>query len=243
MLAPEADDAAVQEVDLGLPPRLDVLEHARLVVVGHVGPRRVVDQLLRIGVELDALRGGDRLALVDEPGDERAQAGSSQTRPCVSPVSAPIGFVAALKITFRHCGPRASATACVGIPARVHASASRSISASGAGRGSNGPIVVSPLTSHCTWPGSRIFPAGNVVPRITRSTCSAIASSLPTPFWTETTAPSANACATAAHRRAGVHAFVATIPKSHAGSSAGSLVARRRPTDLARAASAAARAR
>ena len=42
--------------------------------------------------------------------------------------------------------------------------------------------VVSPFTSHCTWPGSSSFPAGNVVPRMTRATCSAIASSLPTPF-------------------------------------------------------------
>jgi len=78
--------------------------------------------------------------------------------------------VAALKITLRHCGPRASATALVGIPARVQASASRSTSASGAGFASNGPIVVSPLMSHCTTPGAVSFPAGNVVPRITRST-------------------------------------------------------------------------
>ena len=52
----------------------------------------------------------------------RRSAGCSQTRPCVSPVSAPSGFVAALKITLRHCGPRASATACgrhAGARARV----------------------------------------------------------------------------------------------------------------------------
>ena len=41
------------------------------------------------------------------PLTSRRSAGSSQTRPCVSPVSAPTGFVAALKITLRHCaGPR-----------------------------------------------------------------------------------------------------------------------------------------
>ena len=141
------------------------------MVVGDLGPGRVVDQLLRVGVELDPLRGRDRLALVDEAGDERRRAGSSQTRPCVRPVSAPTGFVAALKITLRHCGPRASATAFVGSPARVHASASRSTSSIGAGLGSKGPIVVSPFTSHCTCPGSSTLPAGNVVPRITRSTC------------------------------------------------------------------------
>ena len=39
-LAPEASDAAVQEVDLGLPARLDVLEHARLVPVGDVRAAR-----------------------------------------------------------------------------------------------------------------------------------------------------------------------------------------------------------
>ena len=32
--------------------------------------------------------------------------GRSQTRPWVRPVSAPIGFVEALKMTLRHCGPR-----------------------------------------------------------------------------------------------------------------------------------------
>ena len=43
------------------------------------------------------------------------------------PVSAPIGFVAALKTTFRHWPGRASSTACAGIPARVQASANGSI--------------------------------------------------------------------------------------------------------------------
>ena len=112
------------------------------------------------------------------------------------------------------------------MPPRVHASASCSISAAVAGLGSKGPNVVSPLTSHCTTPGSRIFPAGNVVPRITRATCGASASSLPTPFWTEATAPSAKACAVAAIAASVCIAFVATIPKSHAGSSDASLVAR-----------------
>ena len=105
------------------------------------------------------------------PETSARRSGRSQTRPWVRPVSAPIGFVEALKITLRHCGPRASSTACAGIPARVHASASRSTSASGV-RSSYGPSVVSPFTSHCTCPGSSSFPAGKVVPRITRSTCS-----------------------------------------------------------------------
>ena len=108
-------------------------------------------------------------------------------------------------MTLRHCAGRASATAAVGIPPRVQASARRSISSQPAGLGSNGPSVVSPFTSHCTTPGARIFPAGNVVPRITRGTCRAIASSFPTPFCTDATAPSANACAVAAIARLGVH--------------------------------------
>ena len=145
-------------------------------------------------------------------------------------MSAPIGFVAALKITLRHWPGRASATAAVGIPARVHASASGSIAATSIGRGSNGPNVVSPLTSHCTTPGSSSLPAGNVVPRITRSTCAASVSSLPTPFITDATAPSANACAVAAIAASACIAFVATIPKSHGGSSPGSDVAFGRPT-------------
>ena len=94
---------------------------------------------------------------------------------------------------------------------------------------------MSPFTSHCTCPGSRIRPAGKVVPRITRSTCAAIASSLPTPFCTEATLPSANAWAVASIAAAVCMHFVATIPKSQAGSSAASVVARRRPVDLARA--------
>ena len=40
---------------------------------------------------------------------------------------------------------------------------------------------------------------------MTRSTCSAIASSLPSPFCTEATQPSANACAVASAAADGVH--------------------------------------
>ena len=61
---------------------------------------------------------------------------------------------------------------------------------------------------------------------MTRATCGAIPSSLPTPFCTEATAPSANACAVAAIAASVCIAFVATIPNSHGGSSAASVVAR-----------------
>ena len=71
----EADDAAVQVVDLGAPPRLDVLEHAGLVVVAHLGLGGVIDQRLGVGVEHDALGAGDRLALVDQAAHERPQVG------------------------------------------------------------------------------------------------------------------------------------------------------------------------
>ena len=87
---------------------------------------------------------------------------------------------------------------------------------------------MSPLTSHCTTPGSTIFPAGNVVPRMTRATCRATTSSFPTPFCTVATAPPAKACAVAAIAPSVCIAFVATIPKSHAGSATASVVACRR---------------
>ena len=150
------------------------------------------------------------------------------------PVSAPIGLVDALKMTLRHCGPRASATASAGIPARVQASASRSTSASGV-RPSKGPSVVSPFTSHCTCPGSSSFPAGNVVPRMTRSTCCAIVSSLPRPFWTVATKPSEKACAVAAIAGSVCIAFVATIPKSHARQLGGVARRARMARDVSRA--------
>ena len=83
--------------------------------------------------------------------------------------------------------------------------------------------------SHWTTPGAVSLPAGNVVPRITRSTCRASTSSLPIPFWTVATEPSANACAVAAIAASVCIALVATIPKSHCGSSAASAVARTLP--------------
>ena len=157
------------------------------------------------------------------------RSGRSQTRPCVRPVSAPSGFEAALKMTLRHCAGRPSATAWAGMPARVQASASRSTSAGDAGCGSNGANVVSPLTSHCTSPGSSSLPAGKVVPRMTRSTWAASTSSLPTPFMTEATAPPAKACAVAEIADSACIALVATMPKSQGGSAPGSLVACRCP--------------
>ena len=55
------------------------------------------------------------------------------------------------------------------------------------------------------------------------------------PFCTVATQPSANACAVAATAASVCIAFVATMPKSHGGSSAASVVARTRPVDLPRA--------
>ena len=177
------------------------------MVVGDLGPRRVVDQLLGVGVEHDPLRGRDGLALVDEPRDEpRAAPGRSQTRPCVRPVSAPIGFVAALKITLRHCGPRASATAC-----RRHAGAR-----AGVGEALD---LLERRRARLERPERRValdvplHDAGlEDLARPGRS-CrgsrarrgAASTSSLPIPFCTDATAPSANACAVAAIAALGVH--------------------------------------
>ena len=69
---------------------------------------------------------------------------SVQTRPTESPVSAASGLVAELKITFVHCGPRASCSACVRSPPASSSRASRSTARIGAGQGSNGPNQESP---------------------------------------------------------------------------------------------------
>ena len=171
------------------------------------------------------------------------RSGRSQTRPCVRPVSAPTGFVAELKITLRHWAGRASATAAVGIPPRVHASASSSISSARAGCGSNGPErrVALHVPLHDArledLPGRERRPADD--PADVRATTS----SLPTPFCTVATAPSANACAVAAIAPFVCIAFVATIPKSHGGSDAGVRRRRRAADDLAGARRAGARSR
>ena len=60
---------------------------------------------------------------------------------------------------------------------------------------------------------------------------------------TEATAPSAKACAVAAIADSACMALVATMPKSHGGSAAGSLVACRSPVHVAGARTAAGRAR
>ena len=95
-------DAAAQVVDLRRTAPLDVLEHARLVVVRDVQACGVVDELLRVRVESDPLRGGDRLPFVDERADEGAEIGPLAHAAVREPGQRPTGFVAALKITLRH---------------------------------------------------------------------------------------------------------------------------------------------
>ena len=56
-----------------------------------------------------------------------------------------------------------------------------------------------------------------MTPRITRGTCAAITSSLPIPFCTLQTAPSAKTCAVAAIAAPVKVALVATSPSSHGG--------------------------
>ena len=204
---PKLDDAAVQVVDLGLPPRLDVLQHRRLVAVRDVAaaPRSRSAPPDRSRARSPAPR---RPPCPRRRAATRARrsGGCSQTAPCVRPVSAPSGFVAALKITLRHCGPRASATAFVGMPARVHASASRSTSASGAGlrleRAERRVALDVPLHDARARRASR---PGTSCRGSRARTCAASTSSLPIPFWTVATQPSANACAVAAIARVGVH--------------------------------------
>ena len=196
------------------------------MAVGDLRLRRVVDELLGIGVERDPLRRRDSLALVDERAHERAQVGplahaavrepgqrADRVRRGVEDDLAPLRRARVGDGRRRHPAARARVRKPLDLVARA------------AGCGSKGPSVVSPLTSHCTTPGSTIFPAGNVVPRMTRATCCATTSSLPTPFCTVATAPSAKAWAVAAIAPSVCIAFVATIPKSHAGSADASVVA------------------
>ena len=68
-----AHEGAVDQLDLGRPPRLDVLEHRGEVPVAAPGREHV--HLPRVVVQLDTGRGGDRLALVDEIADEMAKVG------------------------------------------------------------------------------------------------------------------------------------------------------------------------
>ena len=157
--AAEADDAAVQVVDLGAPARLDVLEHAGLVVVGHLALRGVVDQRLGIGVEGDPLRARDGLALVDQAADQRAQVGpladppvreagerAERVRGRVEDDLAPLRGPRVGDGVRRHAGARAGVGQALDLLGIV------------AGCGSKGPNVVSPLTSHCTTPGSSTLP-------------------------------------------------------------------------------------
>ena len=70
-------------------------------------------------------------------------------------------------------------------------------------------------------PGPTTCPATRQTPRITRGTWRAITSSLPIPFCTLHTAPSANTCAVAAIAASVNVVFVATMPSSHGGISRG----------------------
>ena len=123
------------------------------------------------------------------------------------------------------------------MPARVHASASRSISSTGA-RAAARTARSSCRPSRPTGrgPGSTIRPAGNVVPRITRSTCAGDRLLVADPVLDRADArrPRTRARSPRAPRSVCI-AFVATMPKSQAGSSAASLVAAHPPDHLARA--------
>ena len=66
-----ADERARDELDLGLPVRVDVLEHRR--VVRRAALRREHVHLPGVVVELDARGGRDGLPLVDEAVDEVAE--------------------------------------------------------------------------------------------------------------------------------------------------------------------------
>ena len=66
-----AHERARDQVDLGRPVSLDVLEHGRVVRAPPLRGEHV--HLPRVLVQLDAGRGGDPLALVDQVTDEVAE--------------------------------------------------------------------------------------------------------------------------------------------------------------------------
>ena len=140
------------------------------MVVRDVGLRGVVDELLGICVERDALRSRHRLPLADERADERAQVGALAHAPVREAGEGADGVRRGVEDDLAPLrGPR------VRDRRRRHAAARTGVGESldlvgACGLGSKGPSVVSPFTSHCTTPGSRIFPAGKVVPRMTRVT-------------------------------------------------------------------------
>ena len=166
MAIAEVDDGAVQEVDLGGPARLDVLQHRRLVVVGDLLAGGKLEQLLRGHVERDPLRVGHGPPLGhDRPGEvarrrlgdapvREARERADRIRRGVEDQLAPLGSARVRERVRRHA-------------AAGQASASASTFAIGGGLGSNGPMCVSPFVSQPTCPGSTMCPAGKVVPLIT----------------------------------------------------------------------------
>ena len=110
--------------------------------------------------------------------------GRSQTRPCVRPVSAPIGFVDGVEdhlAPLRRRGRRRRPSS--GMPPRVQASASaRSPPRGGRAAARTGRTSCRPSRPTARGRARAACRPGTSCPRITRSTCSAIVSSLPTPF-------------------------------------------------------------
>ena len=93
---------------------------------------------------------------------------------------------------------------------------------------------MSPGASKRMTPGPVTAPATSVEPRITRDTCRAMISSLPTPFWTLATEPSTKMPAAALIAASVNEDFVATMPRSHGGIEAASVRACTRAVSSAR---------
>ena len=131
----------------------------------------------------------DGQGLATSPSTCGAAWGRCTRGPTGSPVSAASGLVAALKMTFVHCGPRASSSACVRSPPSVSSPASRSDLAHRARASARtARTSESPGASYRTTPGATTAPAVTMLPRMTRGTSSAMTSSFPSPFCTLTTA-------------------------------------------------------
>ena len=127
---------------------------------------------------------------------------------CASPASSPvrlrrspvIGLTAAFRTTLAQIGARTSSASSARMPTSLNAATTSSASAALVPW--NGPTVVSPSPAWKTSPGPRNVAPWLMTAPSTRRACSAMTSSLPSPFWSETKSAESQKCRSSATARA-----------------------------------------
>ena len=220
------DERAGDELDLGRPVGLDVLEHRRVVA----DPRLVASTFISHGSSWSSMLAAAATAL---PSSTRpctrcprsvGPSSSAKWKSCDSPVSAATGLTAALKMsstTARVGGPAGlppsgpTRRSCRRCPARVWNDVS-----------SYGPSHVSVSRMYSTCVSEWRVPLMNVTAEtIGQSPCLRTTSSAPMPLSTVITVASGKRPSSASVAASRPDAFVATMATSNGGSSAGSAVA------------------